>query len=149
MFNIKIKGVKKMEIKVIINENFKKATTAEEFIKSLDPYIKEYLDYRKSGYYLDLKNAMKEGKDAVDVVERMGFFTPVYYLYIIPGKETDWIESKIIHQIIENFRLVVIDTMKLERKYVERIKQVFYEDIRGGYECCANQFDYSHLTLAI
>ena len=138
-----------MEIKVILNENFKKATTAEGFIKSLDPYVKEYLDYRNSGYYLDLKNAMKEGKDAADIVERMKFFTPVYYLYIIPGKETDWIESKIIHQIIETFRLVVIDTMKLERKYVERIKQVFYEDIRGGFEFCTNQFDYSHMTLAI
>ena len=137
-----------MEIKVIINENFKKATTAEEFMKSLDPYVKEYLDYRNSGYYLDLKDALKDGKDATDVVERMKCFMPVYYLYIIPGKETDWIESKTIHELIEDFRIVVIDTMKLERKYVERIKQVFYEDISGCFEYCTNQFDYSHVTLS-
>ena len=121
-----------MAIIVMINENYKKATTAEEFIKSLDPYVKEYLDYRKFGYYKDLKDALKEG-DAADVVENMKRFIPAYYLHIIPGKETDWIESKKIHELIENFKLVVIDTMKLERKYVERIKQVFYEDIRGDF----------------
>ena len=136
-----------MEIKVVFNENFKRATTPEEYIKSLEPMIKEYLDYKKFGYYKDLKVALAEDNKDMSIVEKMTGFTPSYFLHIIPGKETDWIDNKTIHELMSDFRIVVIDTMQLETKYVNKIKQVIFDDVPRDFEDCGNPHDNSHVIV--
>lgn len=145
----------KIEIKVT---DFSELTK-ENVLDKLDEPIKEYL---KKSKYIRFKGCFgvtdNEVSDIFNVknitneqFDKLSSCIPKYYLSIDPGKDESWIDNPVIMDIIANFEIVHVNTIKMTKSNIERLISNIHESyaIHVPMIDLSNEFDYSHITMCV
>lgn len=145
----------KIEIKVT---DFSELTK-ENVLDKLDEPIKEYLKKSKyirfKGCFGLIENEISDIFNVKNITneqfDKLNSCIPKYYLSIDPGKDESWIDNPVIMEIIANFGIVHVNTIKMTKPNIERLISNIHESnaIHVPMIDLSNEFDYSHITMCV